>query len=147
MSFLEEAESELKRADHLLFISLKYTRTCDIILNTIKRLISAIDFAILALLEQLKKEKKIKTIPDSPIERANLVKEKIKNVKKYIEYYMLFKFLIKTDYEAREEYRKNLALITKGKRKIVVTEDILEKYFYATKEFLNFVKERIKWVM
>jgi len=144
MSFLEEAESELKRADHLLFISLKYTRTCDIILNTIKRLISAIDFAILALLEQLKKEKKIKTIPDSPIERANLVKEKIKNVKKYIEYYMLFKFLIKTDYEAREEYRKNLALITKGKRKIVVTEDILEKYFYATKEFLNFVKERIK---
>jgi len=147
MSFLEEAESELKRADHLLFISLKYTRTCDVILNTIKRLISAIDFGILALLEQLKKEKKIKTIPDSPIERANLVKEKIKNVKKYIEYYMLFKFLIKTDYEAREEYRKNLALITKGKRKIVVTEDGLEKYFYATKEFLNFVKERIKWVM
>ena len=144
MSFLEEAESELKRADHLLFISLKYTRTCDIILNTIKRLISAIDFAILALLEQLKKEKKIKTIPDSPIERANLVKEKIKNAKKYIEYYMLFKFLVKAEYEAKEEYRKNLALITKGKRKVVVTEDVLEKYFYATKEFLDFVKERIK---
>ena len=42
MSYLEDAKDELKRADHLVFISLKYTRTCDIIRNTIERIINAI---------------------------------------------------------------------------------------------------------
>ena len=41
---LYDAEKELKRVDHLIYVSLKYTRTVDVFKNIIKRLISTIDF-------------------------------------------------------------------------------------------------------
>ncbi len=34
----DSALQELKRADHLIYVTLKYTRTVDVIKNTIKRL-------------------------------------------------------------------------------------------------------------
>ena len=43
---IENAVSQLKRADHLLYVTLKYTRTVDVIKSIIKRLISAFDFAV-----------------------------------------------------------------------------------------------------
>ena len=53
-------EEELKRADHLVYVSLKYTRTCDIMKNAMKRLINAFEMSMHAYLEYLMKEKKIK---------------------------------------------------------------------------------------
>ena len=38
---LENAKEELKRVDHLIFVSLKYTRTVDVLLNVINRIISS----------------------------------------------------------------------------------------------------------
>ena len=52
-------EEELKRADHLIYVSLKYTRTCDIMKNAIKRLISAFELAMQDYLEAMRKKKKI----------------------------------------------------------------------------------------
>ena len=48
---IPEAKEELKRADHLLYVTLKYTRTADVIKNTIHRLLNAIDYAIIFSLE------------------------------------------------------------------------------------------------
>ena len=53
---IKEAKDEIKRADHLIYVSLKYTRTCDIILNIFKRLVAAYDSAILASLEKSKEQ-------------------------------------------------------------------------------------------
>ena len=39
-TYLDKAKSELKRADHLIFVSLKYTRTVDVIRSIIERLIN-----------------------------------------------------------------------------------------------------------
>ena len=46
INHLDEAKEEIKRADHLIYISLKYTKTVDVIKITIQRLINAFDFAI-----------------------------------------------------------------------------------------------------
>ena len=37
---LEEAFEELKRVDHLIYVSLKYTRTTDVLKNVIDRMIT-----------------------------------------------------------------------------------------------------------
>lgn len=141
---LEEAKNEIRRADHLIYISLKYTRTCDVILNTIQRLIGSFDYGILSLLKKLEKEKKIKFIPSSPIERAETVEQKIKKAKKFIKYYRLFKKIVKCEYIPREEYRKHITLIVKDKKPIEVTTDVLMKYFETTKEFIRFVERYIQ---
>jgi hypothetical protein len=51
---LSEAFEELKRADHLIYVSLKYTRTVDVIKSIIERLINAYDDAIITLLDKSK---------------------------------------------------------------------------------------------
>ena len=49
-------------ADHLLYVSLKYTKTGDVILNLLKRWTSMIDEAISGLLDKAKKNKNIDAI-------------------------------------------------------------------------------------
>ena len=41
-----DADEELKRADHMIYVTLKYTRTADVIHNILKRLINAFDVSI-----------------------------------------------------------------------------------------------------
>ena len=50
------ADDELKRADHMIYVTLKYTRTADVIQNIIKRLTNAYEFSILETLNKLNKE-------------------------------------------------------------------------------------------
>ncbi len=85
------AREELKRADHLIYVTLKYTRTSEVIKNTIKRLISAFDFSILEVLEHLKMKKKIKTVPTITKLRAELLQDVLPETKYYIEFYFLLK--------------------------------------------------------
>ena len=58
--FLEDAREEMKRAEHLLYVSLKYTRTVDVIKSLIGRLINAIDATTDKLLDYAVQKKKIK---------------------------------------------------------------------------------------
>ena len=46
---LSDAVEEIKRVDHLVFVSLKYTRTVDVIKSVVDRIISALDFIFIAL--------------------------------------------------------------------------------------------------
>ena len=56
--YLDQIKSELKRADHLFYVSLKYTRTVDVIRSMIQRLLNAFDISFEALLEKTKKRRK-----------------------------------------------------------------------------------------
>ena len=100
INHLDEAKEEIKRADHLIYTSLKYTKTVDVIKITIQRLINAFDFAILDVLEYAKKKKKIKSIPLSPIMRTEILKNLIKNeiLDDFIDFYFLLKKIDKADF-------------------------------------------------
>ena len=52
---IEDADSsrgQMLRADHLFHVTLKYTRTADVIKNTIKRLVTSLEYAITEILEK-----------------------------------------------------------------------------------------------
>ncbi|MFT4313012.1 MAG: hypothetical protein ACMXYA_01260, partial [Candidatus Woesearchaeota archaeon] len=74
-SAIEHAEYELKRVDHLIYVSLKYTRTVDVIKNIISRLISTLDYVWVDLLEQAEKKKLVYEIPPAPGARCTLLKK------------------------------------------------------------------------
>ncbi len=63
---LDNAKEELKRADHLFYVSLKYTRTVDVIKSIIERLINASAFTIEALLRYAKTKGDIAEVPELP---------------------------------------------------------------------------------
>ena len=61
-SKMEDIIQEKISADHLLYVSLKYTKTCDVIMNLILRWTRMIETSIEKILEHAKKKKKIPSV-------------------------------------------------------------------------------------
>ena len=141
---VENAKEELKRADHSIFVSLKYIRTADIIKSIIKRFISAYEMTFDDILHHLKKSRKIKEIPNSIVQKTDLVKGKLPQLKEEIEFYYLLRNIDKARYERHEEYKKNVALIAYvQQKKVSVNIEILRQYFEKAVLFVNMVDELV----
>ena len=70
------AIEELKRVDHLIFVTLKYTRTVDVIRSVLERLVSTLDYQIADLLEYYRKKGKITAVPPAAMLRCRKCGEK-----------------------------------------------------------------------
>ncbi len=138
-------EEELKRADHLIYVSLKYTRTCDVMKNAIKRMIASFELVMKEYLEHLRKNKQLEHAPGTAKERALIVKKILGGqVKKYLILYNLLKKIDKADYTATEEFRKNVTLKTKTPKPIEVKVINLYNYLDQTKSFVIFIRQNMK---
>ena len=138
-------DEELKRADHLVYVSLKYTRTCDIMKNAIKRMIAAFELAMSEYLEYLRKEKGAGEVATNVKDRAIKMKNLLGNPgKKYLALYNLLKKIDKAEYTATEEFRKNVTLKTKTTKPIEVKVENLYNYLEMTKEYVSFMKQKMK---
>lgn len=143
----EDAVEEIKRVEHLFYVSLKYTRTVDVIRSLIERLISTFDCGILCLLKYAKEKKRIKDIPPSPIARCQLLEKTLEDIgiKKYLDLYLLLRKLMRMPYTKREEYRRHVTMISELEdRKLEVNIDILKEYYDTTMDFLKLVKDTIR---
>lgn len=141
---LEKIIKEKISADHLLYVSLKYTKTCDVILNLIKRWTIMIEDAILGLLEQQKKKKKIKVIPIAPRQRTELVKKLFKNdeVKNAIALYEFFKRVDSLKLIRECEFRKDVHLkIFDVNQEVIINLDKLKEYSETLEKFISYIKQ------
>ena len=147
--YINKVKNEVKRVDHLFFVSLKYTRTVDVIRSVVDRMINALKFGIDALLIKAKKDKKIKEIPPSPRLRAELAKELYSSDEKladFIEFYLLLRKLVMAKYTRREEYRRHVTMISElepGKN-MEVSIDLLSEYYNKIKEFVEYLETLLK---
>ena len=139
-----EAREELKRADHLIFVTLKYTKTVDVIKDTIHRLINAYDYGIIYALESLKKQKKTKQLPLTPISRAQELKKlsaRKPEMKGFLEFYFLLKRIDQAEYTKKEEYRKNVALtVLEHDEAFTIDIEKLFEFYKRTRDFIDFVE-------
>lgn len=141
---LEKIIKEKISADHLLYVSMKYTKTCDVMINLIKRWKIMTDYAFDALLDKAKKKKRIKSIPDAPKLRIDAIKELFSTHKEILDAvaaYDMFK-LIETLPKTREnEFRKGVCLRVSYKGgEVAVTLDKLKEYSEILERFINFTK-------
>ena len=110
---MEKIIKEKISADHLLYVSLKYTKTCDVIKNLILRWTQMIETSLDAILTHAKKKKKIKEIPTNPIQKIALVKELFDKNKNFLEVIKMYEMLRKIEELRKErvgEFRKHVAL-------------------------------------
>lgn len=149
MESLDDAKEELKRVDHLIYVSLKYTRTVDILLNAINRMIDAYDFIFRAILEKALEEKKIDSIPTTPIERGKLVIDLYKEDQQVIDNVELF-FLLRKLHRSpnpgkEQEFRRHVTMrtIIDGREEIV-NIDIITNYYHFQQEFYKRVESLIR---
>ena len=144
----QRIEKEKKAAEHLLYVSLKYTKTCDVILNLISRWQDMIEVTIDALLNKLKKKRLIKEIPIAPKAKVNLLSETIRKdetLQEVLKLYLFFKKIKEFEQVHECEFRKNVALkIIDGGNVIVIDIEKLKEWNELLERFLAFVKQFIK---
>jgi hypothetical protein len=136
---IENAVEELKRVDHSIFVSLKYTRTVDILVNIIIRMVDCYEFLMQALLKYSLEHKMIGEVPGTPKERAVLLKQiyKEQEVHDNIDLYLLLKAMLKSNYTREHEYRRHVAMrtIVAGREEIININIISQYYEYLTSFF------------
>ena len=144
---MEEIIQEKISADHLLYVSLKYTKTCDVIVNLILRWRKMIETAIDAMLQKAKKKKKISAVPLNPIGKIKEIRKVFKKDKEFlkvIDMYEMFRKIEELRKERIGEFRKNvnLKVFYRGKEvninleQLKIYADMLEKFISTTKQFL-----------
>jgi hypothetical protein len=142
---LEKIVKEKISADHLLYVSLKYTKTCDVIINLLKRWTVMINDSVDGLLEQLKKRKKIKSIPGAPRQRMELIKQQFKKTPEVMNAMQLYEFFKKVDNlkTIREsEFRKDVRLkVYDGVNETIINLDKLKEYAAILESFISYVKQ------
>ncbi len=144
---MEDIIQEKISADHLLYVSLKYTKTCDVITNLLSRWGKMIETSINKILKHAKKKKKISKIEENPIGKIEQVKKLFKKDKNFldvIEMYEMFRKIRELRNERIGEFRKNVTLrvFYQGKEININLEQLkiyaekLEKFISTTKQFL-----------
>jgi len=132
-------------ADHLLYVSLKYTKTTEVIQNLLFRWHSMIEYSLERMLKHAKKKKMIKSIPASPKPRVDLLKEVFSNEKDVldtIELYEMFRRFDDLSRESEGEFRKNVALVVMYRGKEVrINLDKLKEYSTTLEKFINYLKQ------
>jgi len=142
---MEKIIQEKISADHLMYVSMKYTKTADVMINLLKRWRSMIELGIEALLKHAKKKKIIKSIPTNPrpkIETAKQAYKKNKEILNAIELMEFFKRSENAEKERENEFRKNITLkiLDKGKW-ININVDKLKEYSATLENFISQIKQ------
>jgi len=141
---LENAKGEIKRSDHLIYVSLKYTRTVDVLKSIIKRLINAFDYSLDCLLKFAQDQKQIKDLPKLPIAKVEAVRSIFNDpqLNELLDFYILLRKLDKADYESSQEYRRHVTMTAfVDDKKIEVTIDSITEYFDRTKLLIALVEK------
>ena len=142
------AKKEMIRADHLLYVSLKYSRTVDVVRSVINRLIEAFDFANIAVLESRFQGDELKNYLHGSKTRTEGLMRIYPETKEYVEFYFYMRKLYKGPVIASlNEFRKNVTLVTEieGKKEEVNILKIIE-YYEKTKEFVSLINKLLNKV-
>ena len=149
MEYLDDAKKQLKRLDHSVYVSLKYTRTVDVLRSIVERMVNTIDPAMDALLNHAKAEGKLTEIPSNVPLKCRLIKEVYSDTEykerldDIVKFFMFIRKLRRVeDYESINEYRRHVALITEiDGEDVEINLDIIHEYYDKTKKFIELVNE------
>jgi len=144
---MEDIIQEKISADHLLYVSLKYTKTCDVILNLLLRWRKMIETSVNEILKHAKKKKKIPSVSSNSVGRIEQIRKIFKKNKEFLEVISIYEMLRKIEELRKErsgEFRKNvnLKVFYKGKEininleQLKIYAELLEKFISTTKQFL-----------
>jgi hypothetical protein len=141
-----QAKKEMVRVEHLIFVSLKYSRTVDVIKSVVKRLISTFDLAITAALEAKLKPNELKAALHGPKTMRDTMVREYPEAKKFMDFYRFLRELDKANVKSRlNEFRRHVTLVADVDQKEQnVKIETVEEYYEKAQEFLELTKSLIE---
>jgi len=143
---IEQAREEMKRADHLLYVSLKYTRTVDVLKSLLDRLINAIDAITDSLLDFALEKKKISEKPENLGLKGNLAKKTFKDqtIIEMIDFGMSLKKINRAEYKRSREFRRHVTMTVITDTGIVeINIDVIKEHYFKVKAYLEYAEKLI----
>lgn len=142
-----DAKQELKRVDHLIFVTLKYTRTVDVLRSILKRLVASYDFLIEGMIKTLNDEEKIATVPLVPSMRVKVLQDAVTNetMTEILNFYKYLRKLLNAKYTSHQEYRRHVNMETEleeGTFKVFI--DTVEDYYHKTLNYVELIEQNFK---
>lgn len=141
---MEEIIQEKISADHLLYVSLKYTKTCDVMINLLLRWKEMIELSMDKLLKHAKKKRKISKIPTNPVGKKEALQKLFKKDQNFLdalELNEMFKKIKDLRKERIGEFRKNVTLkVFYQGNEIQINLDKLKEYSEKIEGFINTTK-------
>ncbi len=138
--YLSNAQDQLKRIDHLIYVSLKYTRTVDVLKSILKRLIACFDECISGLLELSVDREKIPEIPTNVVARMRTIIELFSHpeIEKLLNFYVMLRKIDKETPIKSNEYRRGVRMSVILKDTVVEVDiDNVEEYFKLAQSFFR----------
>ncbi|MEM1535004.1 MAG: hypothetical protein QW199_02075 [Candidatus Pacearchaeota archaeon] len=138
---LKKLEREKREEQHLFYTSLKYTKTGELMVSVIKKMVEVVALSLQIALEHAKKKKLIKVVPKTPLEQLELAKKIFKKEKAIIDFlgfYETMRNIDKYKKVTESEFRKGLTM------KIFVNNEVITldmtKFSEVQNKFENFMK-------
>jgi len=140
-----EIEQEKRIAEHLFYVSLKYAKTADVILNLISRWESMLDKCMELMLRKAKKKREIKDIPIAPKARELIIREVYGDeiIQKTMDLYALFRKIPEMEKIREHEFRKNVALRVinpVNNKEVEISMDKLKEWNALLENFITYVR-------
>lgn len=141
----EEIIKEKTSADHLMYVSLKYTKTCDVIMNLLARWKSLIEISFDAILEKGCEDGSIACMHATPKQRIEFMKKyfsKDPAIQEVIPLYIFFKRVPDLKKIRSGEFRKNvnLKVIVGPAKEVDINMEKLGEYYDTIEAFMIRVK-------
>ncbi len=146
LELIEDAGDEMKRAEHSIYVSLKYTRTIDVLFNCLNRMIDAYSLLVDALINYAKETMNLQEDPKTPLAKGTIVKKLYgqQEIQDNIDLYFLLRKISRSPFQSEQEYRRNVAITTTIEgREEIVNIDIITQYFEFEREFFKFVVDML----
>jgi len=141
---IEEIIKDKTSADHLLYVSLKYTKTGDVILNLLSRWKNLMELSFDFMINKQIEAGKIPECPISPKQRIEFLRKYFKKeqaIQEIVPMYIFFKRIPDLPKTREGEFRKNVALKVKmPSETVVVNMEMLGEYAEKVEKFMNVVK-------
>ncbi|MCK4670198.1 MAG: hypothetical protein KAT43_03265 [Nanoarchaeota archaeon] len=139
------ATKEMVRADHLIYVSLKYSRTVDVIKSVVSRLIEAFEFAMKAVLKTELSEDDLKEALHGPKTMCDWLAKQHQEFKDDIDFYKFMRKLNKAPVKERlNEFRRHVTLVTEVEGEPVnVKIETVEEYNVKVREFIQKIHETL----
>lgn len=141
--YMLEGREELKRVEHIIYVSLKYTRTTDVLRNAILRFVSFFDIMFEGYMVNALEKELITKIPTSPALRVTRLVDMNpddEDFRKFVVYYFFLKDLLMKDYGKINEYRRHVGMVFNldNNSSVIINIDNLETCEYYAHKFFHF---------
>ena len=148
LTCIQNAEQELKRIDHLIYVSLKYTRTVDVFKNVLQRFVTTGDYLREALLEHILEIGVVEEIPNNQVMKAEIIKKQFNDnepIQNLIRFHQMLRRVNRADFSRKNEYRRHVTMtVIDGPDIMEIKIETLTDYYQQIKEYFRVVKEIIQ---